>query len=85
MKFYPVQTVNMERHSWSMPAGVIEKAYEVYCHLYGRQDALMDLERGCRGGFHVNEVVAFLYAATFPKELWREKADEAFLAKSAMK
>ncbi|WP_043793497.1 hypothetical protein [Solidesulfovibrio fructosivorans] len=85
MDFYPVQTRDLERKSWSLPEGVIKKVYEVYCHLYGPQEAMMDLEKGCRGGFHVMEVVAFLYAASFPKELWREKSDEAFRAKSAIK
>lgn len=42
-------------------------AYEVYCHVYGAQPALMDLAgRNCRGGFSTGELIAFLYARNFP-------------------
>lgn len=54
------------------------RAYEVYCALYGEQPALIDLEgRGCRGGFGIGELVAFLYARSFPKEQWRARFEEA--------
>lgn len=53
-------------------------AYEVYAHVYGPQEAMIDLARGCRGGFSSGELVAFLYARTFPKEQWRTKVNEAF-------
>jgi hypothetical protein len=52
------------------------KAYEVYCHLYGPQEAIVTGD--CRGGFHVGEIVAFLYARSFPKEEWRKRVTEAF-------
>lgn len=51
-------------------------AYEVYCHIYGPQQAL--IEDGCRGGFGPGELIAFLYARAFPKSEWRARADEAF-------
>jgi hypothetical protein len=51
-------------------------AYEVYCHIYGRQDSLVT--GSCRGGLSVGELVAFLYARSFPKEQWGARADEAF-------
>lgn len=58
-------------------------AYEVYCHLYGPQAAMMDLAgRNCRGGFSKGELIGFLYARNFPKEQWSEKAA---LALSTMK
>lgn len=54
------------------------RAYEVYCALYGEQPALVDLEgRGCRGGFGIGELVAFLYARSFPKDQWRARFKEA--------
>ncbi len=52
------------------------RAYEVYKALYGPQEALITGE--CRGGFGVGELVAFLYARSFPREEWRQRADEAF-------
>jgi hypothetical protein len=50
-------------------------AYDVYCHVYGPQTAL--IENDCRGGFGVNELIAFLYAKSFPKNEWRKRVDEA--------
>lgn len=61
------------------PAIVTLRAYEVYCHLYGEQQAMVDLQgRDCRGGFGVGELVAFLYARSFPKQEWEARTDEAF-------
>lgn len=58
---------------------VTKQAYEVYCHLYGAQPAMMDLAgRDCRGGFGVGELIAFLYARSFPKAEWRARVDQAF-------
>lgn len=51
-------------------------AYEVYCKVYCPQEAMVT--GNCRGGFGIGELVAFLYAKSFPKELWRQKVDEAF-------
>ena len=52
------------------------KAYEVYRTLYGEQQALTEGE--CRGGFGLEELVAFLYAAPFPRNEWRKRFDEVF-------
>jgi len=52
------------------------KAYDVYKHLHGEQEALITGD--CRGGFSTGELIAFLYARTFPKEEWRNRSDEAF-------
>lgn len=61
--------------SGRVPESVHMKAYEVYCHCWGEQAALVEGE--CRGGFGVNELIAFLYASSFPKSEWRKRVDEA--------
>jgi hypothetical protein len=81
-EFHPIQVQEYERHRREravMPSEVTLRAYEVYCHLHGAQPALVDLAgRDCRGGFGIGELVAFLYARSFPKEEWQKRADEAF-------
>ncbi|MEE8113597.1 MAG: hypothetical protein V3T23_04505 [Nitrososphaerales archaeon] len=58
---------------------VYMRAYEVYCHVYSPQEALIDLEgRGCRGGFGLGELTAFLYARSFPQSEWSDRVNEAF-------
>lgn len=57
------------------PQAVTLRAYEVYSHVYGEQKAL--IEGGCRGGFGSGELIAFLYAHSFPKAEWRARVDEA--------
>jgi hypothetical protein len=52
------------------------RAYEVYAHVFGPQAAL--ITGGCRGGFGCSELIAFLYARSFPQEEWRARVDEAF-------
>ena len=52
-------------------------AYEVYCGLFGAQDALVT--GGCRGGFSTGELIAFLYARSFPRDQWRARVDEALM------
>lgn len=73
---HPVQNRPKPRHQATAPQVVTMKAYEVYRHLYGAQEALVTGH--CRGGFGVGELIAFLYAASFPKEQWRARVDEAF-------
>ena len=51
-------------------------AYEVYCEVFSPQEAL--IIGGCRGGFGELELIAFLYARSFPRKEWRERADEVF-------
>ena len=70
---HPVQN---HRKLTEVPQAVALRAYEVYCHLYGTQEALVT--GGCRGGFSVGELLAFLYAHSFPKEQWSARVDEAF-------
>jgi hypothetical protein len=78
-EFHPIQTHDVTRRGRAfMPSTVTLRAYEVYCHLYGAQPAMVDLAgRDCRGGFGVGELVAFLYARSFPKEEWSKRVDEA--------
>lgn len=72
---HPVQIPRMSRGSGVLPAAVTLRAYEVYAHVYGEQKAM--IENGCRGGFGVGELIAFLYAHSFPKNEWRQRVDEA--------
>lgn len=74
---HPVQT----KRGGGLPAAVAPqvvtlRAYEVYCALHGSQEAMVT--GGCRGGFGAGELIAFLYAHTFPKVEWRERVNEAF-------
>ena len=78
-EIHPVQ-VHVEAHKRpSISSLVTLRAYEVYCALYGEQHAMIDLAgRDCRGGFGAGELMAFLYARSFPKNEWRARVDEAF-------
>lgn len=71
---HPIQTV--DRRGGKLPKVVTLAAYEVYSHIYGPQEAL--ITGGCRGGFSTGELIAFLYAKTFPKSEWRDRVNEAF-------
>ena len=76
----PVHPVQVRR-GYGLPAAVAPqvvtlRAYEVYCHVYAPQPAM--IEGGCRGGFGVGELIAFLYAYSFPKAEWRQRVEEAF-------
>jgi hypothetical protein len=77
--FHPVQG---DRKITSMPESVVLKAYEVYCHCYGAQPAMVDVAKGCRGGFSSGELIAFLYARSFPKAEWGRRVDEALARKA---
>lgn len=72
---HPVQNHNKGK-SCVAPVTVTMRAYEVYCHVYSPQEALVTGH--CRGGFSVGELVAFLYAHSFPKAEWKQRVDEAF-------
>jgi hypothetical protein len=73
--FHPIQ--NNDRRITSIPDFVALRAYEVYCELYGTQPALINVEAGCRGGFSTLEIIAFLYARSFPKQEWRKRFEGA--------
>lgn len=76
---FPVQ-INRSYPSLSgeVSESVYMAAYEVYSHVYGPQEAMVDLEKGCRGGFCLGEMAAFLYARSFPRSEWRQRVDAAF-------
>ena len=72
---HPVQKPHRREQSLC-PTKVTMAAYEVYCHVYGKQEALVT--GWCRGGFGTCELIAFLYARSFPREEWKKRVDEAF-------
>lgn len=74
---HPVQTRGNGRTQAKVPAVVSLRAYEVYKRLFGEQEAL--ITGWCRGGFGTNELIAFLYARTFPEGEWRDRFDEALI------
>lgn len=71
---HPVQTSSY-RGGARVPTVVTQAAYEVYCHAYGPQEAMVT--GGCRGGFGAGELVAMLYARSFPRDEWRQRIFEA--------
>lgn len=73
---HPVQTPNRFHESARLTTAVTMRAYEVYCHVFAPQEALVTGD--CRGGFSTGELIAFLYARSFPKDEWRVRSDEAF-------
>ena len=73
---HPVQTPQMRREQGVCPKVVTMAAYEVYCHVCSPQEAMVT--GGCRGGFSTGELIAFLYARSFPKSEWRARVNEAF-------
>lgn len=72
---HPVQTRPHHHTGARVPKAVTMAAYEVYCHVWSPQPAL--IEGHCRGGFGAGELVAFLYARSFPKAEWRARFEEA--------
>lgn len=78
VKTHPVQTKrNYGNLQAKCPQVVTMKAYEVYCEVYAPQEAMVT--GSCRGGFATSELIAFLYAHSFPKSEWRNRVEEAFL------
>ena len=75
VELHPVQTPQMRREQGWAPKTVTMAAYEVYCHVYAPQEAMVT--GGCRGGFSTGELIAFLYARSFPKAEWRARVREA--------
>ncbi len=71
---HPIQTV--DHRGGRCPQVVTLRAYEVYASVYGPQGTMITGD--CRGGFSTSELIAFLYARSFPKEEWRKRVDEAF-------
>lgn len=71
---HPVQTV--DHKGGKCPKAVTMRAYEVYCAVYGPQEAMVT--GACRGGFTTSEIIAFLYAHSFPENEWGHRIAEAF-------
>ena len=74
METHPIQTV--DHKGGKLRTEITLRAYEVYCHVYAPQEALVT--GWCRGGFSTAELIAFLYARSFPKSEWRKRVDKAF-------
>lgn len=72
---HPVQYHHRPHMRACAPVTTTMRAYEVYCHIYREQPALVTGD--CRGGFGIGELIAFLYARSFPKEEWSERFHEA--------
>lgn len=78
-EMHPIQIHRQSRGPTKISSDITLRAYEVYCHVYSPQPALVDLAgRNCRGGFGIGELIAFLYAYPFPKAEWRDRVNEAF-------
>lgn len=80
LKLFPVQRPGTRDYGHPELKGLIREsvymaAYEVYCHVFRPQAAL--IEGDCRGGFSTGELIAFLYAKSFPKDQWSARTDEA--------
>jgi len=74
MKMAPAQ---IGRHgTGKIPWAMHMAAYEVYSEVFEPQLALV--QGGCRGGFGEVELMAFLYARSFPRQEWRQRSDEVF-------
>lgn len=73
---HPVQANRHRNLTGRVPVAVSLAAYEVYRKVCGEQKSLITGD--CRGGFGVNELIAFLYAKSFPENEWRQRVDEAF-------
>lgn len=75
MAKHPYQLNPISGQPREIDEAVTRRAYEVYCHLYGPQEAMVT--GWCRGGFSVGELLTFLYARSFPKDEWRARVAEA--------
>ncbi len=62
-------TIEEPIHEWKFPSHIKKMAYETYSHIYGGNG---------RRGFSNSEIIAFLYAHSFPKDQWKDKSNEAF-------
>jgi len=69
---HPVQVSDSPQQ---VPKVVTMRAYEVYCKVFEPQEAL--ITGWCRGGFGTGELIAFLYARSFPIEDWDRRFHEA--------
>jgi len=74
---HPVQTPGYgSREKARISTRITLRAYEVYCHLFGPQEAM--ITGSCRGGFSAGELISFLYIHSFPKDEWKDRFAETF-------
>lgn len=73
---HPVQVTRDPHGLAACPKVVTMAAYEVYCEVFSPQEAMVT--GWCRGGFSSGELIALLYARSFPRSEWRKRVDEAF-------
>ena len=73
-KVHPVQTI--DHKGGKLRTEVTLAAYDVYSFVFAPQEAL--ITGNCRGGFSTSELIAFLYARSFPKDEWKRRVNEAF-------
>lgn len=73
---FPVQTRQPIHSGAQVNRAVYMAAYEVYCHIFRPQEAL--ITGNCRGGLSAGEIIAYLYARSFPRAEWKQRMDEAF-------
>ncbi|MDA8141074.1 MAG: hypothetical protein M0036_20715 [Desulfobacteraceae bacterium] len=73
---HPVQKGGSPYQQATVRKEVSLRAYAVYSKIFGPQPTMVT--GGCRGGFGASELVAFLYAATFPEKEWKDRVEEAF-------
>lgn len=76
IKVHPVQIHYQHGMRGQLRTEVTLRAYEVYSRVYAPQEAM--ITNGCRGGFSIGEIIAFLYARSFPETEWSQRVDEAF-------
>lgn len=74
MEQHPVQGPST-RGPYRVSSQVTLAAYEVYCEVFTKQEELVT--GTCRGGFGVGELIAFLYARSFPRREWKVRFHEA--------
>jgi hypothetical protein len=79
---HPVQVAPVPRTGAMCPQVVTLRAYEVYCEVFSPQPALV--EGRCRGGFSTGELIAFLYAHSFPITEWKARVNEALKGMQAL-
>lgn len=72
---HPVRVHLHSHHGPQVSKEITDRAWEVYGSMHGSQTNAVIAERG---GFGITELIAFLYARTFPEDQWRERSDEAF-------
>ena len=75
-ELHPVLIFYRAGMSGKCSAALTRRAYDVYCHVVERPQANM-LTGEC-GGFGIGELMAFLYARSFPKDEWKKRVEEAF-------